>query len=343
MSYASRSLYNDGSNASSLQTGVVLKSILASLKSSDLKILKNIQMSESAIDNTTIGLNIPSTGRFSSLTVGFSNLASNVNFYGPNNSSLAWNGSSLMLQNSAIQLNNTNITSTTDMLIGSNTKIKIQTPTSISVDTPQIMLNNSTLGWNNGAMISPGSQNNSINFSDPIPYLGIVNSTTDSGIQLSSTNQETYFLGHTVSKRFSGLCDSSLQYISNPTISTDVTQNKKVVESANATASTFVEFGHLSAERLYLSFEKIMLSSISSSVIALDSTKYISKIYCLDAVPVSQDGLQVMLPNGDDDGQVKVIQWLPAVISSMTMSVMANSSPQLVIHGNFCLPVYLNS
>ena len=81
MSYASRSLYNDSSNASSLQTGVILKSILASLKSSDLKTLKNVQMSESAIDNTTIGLNLPSTGRFSSLTVGFSNLASNVNFY----------------------------------------------------------------------------------------------------------------------------------------------------------------------------------------------------------------------------------------------------------------------
>lgn len=344
MSYAIRSLVNDNANVSTLQTKALINSVLATLRSSDTKILKNIQMTASAVDNTTIGLNLPSSGRFTSLTVGFPNLSSSVEWYGSNNSNLAWSGSSLSLQNSTLQLSGTNIVSSTDVALSSSTKLTLSGATLINFDTPQALFNSSTIAWSNSAAISPGSGVNSINVSDPIPYLGTKNTTTDSGLQLSSTNQQTYFLGHTASKRFDNQITDSLQYICNPNIQIDA-QSKHVSSSNTSVNPTYVEFDHFSADKLYLSFEKIMLmtSATTAALISLDPTKYFSKIYCVDTVPIGQQDLQVMLPNGNDDGQVKCIQWLPAMLSNMTLSIIADTSPRLVVYGNFCTPSYLNT
>lgn len=80
----------------------------------------------------------------------------------------------------------------------------------------------------------------------------------------------------------------------------------------------------------------------SSSIISASSTTLalqipMSKIYCDDAMDCT-----VTLPNGTQDGQMRVIQWLP----TMTSPMVDNTNyvfPRLIINGSFCYPQYLTA
>jgi len=51
--------------------------------------------------------------------------------------------------------------------------------------------------------------------------------------------------------------------------------------------------------------------------------------------------VQITLPNGDDDGQIKCIQWLPPTLGFGSLTLPMNTT-NLSIIGNFCFPTYQN-
>lgn len=324
-----RSLYNDATNSSSVQTRAILQNVYSALRSADTKVLKNILLSDSSIDNTPIGNSIPSTGHFTSLLVGFPSLGSLVSFYGPNKSSLMWKESNLTLTSSTLQLDSTNIKSSSDLSIQSNKSIEIMTGSgeSIKLNSDLINLLSSKFQWNNLAYIQPTSGNNSIQISDPIPQLGdsSLASSSDSGILFTN-----YFLGQTSSRRLSQFTDKSLQFLNNPAI--QIKNNSKHVSNNSASNHTFVELDTVSINRLLYPFEKIVVDNNTMSTPILSPNIYISKIYCS-----TQTQINVYLPDGDDDGTVKCIQFLPLKLNDSTLV----QSPSLSIWGKFCLPTYL--
>ncbi len=356
----SRSLYNDQASSSSSQNRIILKSILDSLRSADIKVLKTITLSESTIENSSIGLNVPASGRFTSLVVGFSNLNSPVTFNGPNNSSVNWNDGSLKLANTTLQLQNTKISSDQNLLI---------TTPNLSLDSTQISLNSSVLKWGNGATISmpPASAGisqvrNTIVISDPILTVGDTTSmVTDSGIKLAYNSTTNYFLGQSKSKRLSNSTlnptGRSLQFLTNPIVtSTDNVDNlgpldKKVsndtlINPINSNQLSCTELQSLSAERYFYSYEKIMLNvpieSTETNIFqTIDVTKYITKLYCLPPSLASPSWYRIELPDGlPDDGTIKCIQFLPPSWSDLMINMATEYSPKLLIHGKFCVPTY---
>jgi len=339
MSYASRSLYNESNSASSVQTRTALRNIVVQLlQDTSIKAFKNAVLTESSIDNTSIGANVPSLGHFSSLAVGFPNLNTSVVVYGPKSSSVNWSATTLAIANATLQLNDTNINSSGDLAVSSASKLSLNALNSINISAPSLNLTNSTpIKWDNLASINQGSQLNSIVLSDPIPLVGSPqNLVTDSGIQLTLSSSQTYFLGQTISKRLITHNDRSLQFLANPVINVSNNMTDKSIQANTGTTATGAEFGNLAAERLFVSYEKIFISA-SSLPITINSSKLITKIYGSDNV----SSVQITLPNGDDDGQIKCIQWLPPTLGFGSLSLPMNTT-NLSIIGNFCFPTYQN-
>ena len=76
--------------------------------------------------------------------------------------------------------------------------------------------------------------------------------------------------------------------------------------------------------------ERLQASAVTSGT-TLSLTTPMNKVYCDNA----SDCL-VKLPNGTQDGQIKIIQWLPTLLAPPS----ALPFPRLVVSGSFCFPQY---
>lgn len=82
---------------------------------------------------------------------------------------------------------------------------------------------------------------------------------------------------------------------------------------------------------LILDAEVLKSSSSAANNITLSLQQPISKIYCDDTTDCT-----VTLANGTQDGQIKIVQWLPTKVSS----IMNENIPKLNVIGSFCYPQY---
>ena len=81
---------------------------------------------------------------------------------------------------------------------------------------------------------------------------------------------------------------------------------------------------------LVMDTERLQASSLGNGV-TLSSSTPINKIYCDNA-----SDCIVTLANGTQDGQIKVIQWLPTLSSP----VREENFTKLIVSGSFCFPQY---
>lgn len=81
---------------------------------------------------------------------------------------------------------------------------------------------------------------------------------------------------------------------------------------------------------LVMDAERLQASSLGNGA-TLSSSTPINKIYCDNALDCN-----VTLANGTQDGQIKIIQWLPTLSSPMP----TDQFPRLIVSGSFCFPQY---
>lgn len=339
-----RSLYNTSQQAIASQGTAILQNTLAVFRSlSDLKIIKNAQLSDSLIENTAIGTVIPASGRFTTLVVGLQNLSNTVTFYGSNNSTLNWSTNALSLSNATLAVNNTPITSNDTLSLKGSNGISLSTDNNapLTVSGGNVMFQNDTIGltWPNQVGIQSRTATNSLLLSDPIPELASPTTTTttdtDSGWLMNKS-----FVGIAAASHLSTYMTKSFQLIKTPQIALVNANTKKVTTIANDALGA--EFDYLYAKKQLLSVEKInladlLLSPNNTGQIILNTDVAITKVFCAGDIRTTST-FTIKLPNGDNDGQFKIIQWLP--YPNSIMSIPENVSTCLTIYGSFCQQRY---
>lgn len=329
MSSTARSLSNTSPAAQLLQVQGIVQTVLATLQNGTTpKSLKNVQITASTIDNTGIGGSIPSSAHFTTLVVGFPNISSPVVFYGDNGATLNWSNG-LTLTSSPIVLDRSSISS-----LG-NLNVSVSGPTNLNTSSLNLTQNGSKVIFSNTSSIGP-SNNNGTLINDPIPNIGDGSlSSSDSGFIL----ENSIFLGLTAaSSRFSSISAKSLQVLTSPVIDSQ-SGDHKYVTSSSSSKQVPLELGAVSATRFYNSFEKIfLLGSTVLTNVTLSANVTISKIYT-DASFTSASQPIITLPDGDDDGQIRIVQWILPQLMTQSLAT-GGAGTTMRITGNFYLQTY---
>lgn len=303
-----RSLWNYNAQQAAAQPALYLQSIINLLRSAgDSKVIRNASISGSSIDDTVIGNVTPNKARFTSFTAGILNTDLQSVFNGPNNSQLIWQNGLLHFVNSGI--------STTNLALDALSR----------------------LSWGDNSAYIQHRDTNTLAISDPILTVGDASLAASSDMGIMMVNHHFFGLRSASSRAATLTGDaSSFQVLPAPFA---VTGNKKITPSA--TISTAMEIDYLFPNRIRYSSESLVVSDNSATVL-VDVSKNTTKIYGLRTTSVTS--YQVTLPKGDDDGHVKLIQYLPQVaipdIQAATTSALGSTVPYLQINGPFCLPPY---
>lgn len=310
MSYSQRSLYNNTPQVTNAQSGIVAQIVRLLYDASAVKTVRNLSLSSSTIDDSVIGSITPSSGRFTSLTAGILNANFPVTLYGPNGSQLSWRDGTLNLVNTSLSCS----------VLFLKTLSRIQ--------------------WDDQVYIEHQADKNVV-CSDPIFTIGDAWTTPcDMGIIMKNHH---YFGLTKASNRVKALTRDTYSFQIMPTTAIlPINSNKTISNDPNnvTQTKTALECEWLFAKQQRVSCESILLND-NTTMMSVDTTLHTSKVYGLRTTALT--AYNISLPDGDDDGHIKCIQYLPqtgiTALQVMTDPTgFASTVPSLLIQGKFCLP-----